>query len=56
MKIIDYKNSLVNSYKKNRRTFIFYLILRSLVILILPQAKQDYLTKVIESYRTKKKL
>jgi len=35
MKIIDYKNSLVDSYKKNRRTFIFYLILRGLVILTL---------------------
>ena len=35
MKIIDYKNSLVDSYKKNKRTFIFYLILRGLVILTL---------------------
>ena len=35
MKIIDYKNSLIDSYKKNKRTFIFYLILRGLVILTL---------------------
>lgn len=35
MKIIDYKKSLVDSYKKNKRTFIFYLILRGLVILTL---------------------
>jgi len=35
MKLLDYKNSLVNDYKKNRRTFIFYLILRALVILTL---------------------
>lgn len=35
MKIIDYKNSLRDSYKKNKRTFIFYLILRGLVILTL---------------------
>lgn len=35
MKIFDYKNSLEDSYKKNKRTFIFYLILRGLVILTL---------------------
>lgn len=35
MKILDYKNSLVNSYKQNKRTFIFYLVLRGLVILTL---------------------
>ena len=35
MKLLDYKNSLINDYKKNRRTFIFYLILRALVILTL---------------------
>ena len=35
MKLIDYKNSLVDSYKKNKRTFTFYLVLRSLVILTL---------------------
>ena len=35
MKILDYKNSLVNSYKKNKRTFIFYMILRIFVILTL---------------------
>ena len=35
MKLIDYKNSLVDSYKKNKRTFTFYLILRGLVILTL---------------------
>ncbi len=35
MKIIDYKNSLEDSYRKNKRTFIFYLVLRALVILTL---------------------
>ncbi|SEK47000.1 hypothetical protein SAMN02910377_00976 [Pseudobutyrivibrio ruminis] len=46
MKIIDYKNSLVDSYKKNKRTFIFYLILRGLVILTLIRC---ILTKNYES-------
>lgn len=35
MKILDYKKSLVDSYRKNKRTFIFYLVLRALVILTL---------------------
>lgn len=46
MKLLDYKNSLVNDYKKNRKTFIFYLILRAFVILTLIRC---VLTKNYES-------
>ena len=35
MKIIDYKKSLVDRYRKNKRVFFFYLMLRAFVILTL---------------------